>query len=337
MAARLLYTNAVMNPGYTLTVSSEDSGAPRSWLRNEARGQRWRSKLGWNIIAGVNDAIDFNRGGVKLAEVAPGNYPTGAALESAIGTALEAADAPPVWVTDYNASHLFGIGAGATSFDLLFGTGANKARSIAKDLGYTETDKTGGTAYYGEAASYKSREWIKLDCGLAVPITAGILLDHNLGAGGTVKAQANATDAWGAPSVNQTLAGDSIIRIGFFAGGSYRYQRILIDDVTANTLGYSEAGIAYLGSYTEPSVTYSCEYEKAWEEFSALAHAMSSGSRAASVLRRYIGNNLKNSIFRPVIDDIFSNLINTRIIQPNANIGYKNEFMQQVTSIVMPF
>ena len=63
MPARLLYTNHVMNAAFTLTVSSEDSGSPRAWLQDEARGLRWRSKLGWNIVAGVNDKLDFDRGG----------------------------------------------------------------------------------------------------------------------------------------------------------------------------------------------------------------------------------------------------------------------------------
>ncbi|MBU2177656.1 MAG: discoidin domain-containing protein, partial [Gammaproteobacteria bacterium] len=44
-------------------------------------------------------------------------------------------------------------------------------------------------------------EWIKFDLGSPQDITEIIIVGHNFSSGATVQIELNATDAWGAPSV----------------------------------------------------------------------------------------------------------------------------------------
>ena len=48
-------------------------------------------------------------------------------------------------------------------------------------------------------------EWIKIDMGVAVNINSLAILSHNFTAAATVRIQAHATDAWGAPTVDVLL------------------------------------------------------------------------------------------------------------------------------------
>ena len=184
---KLAYKNLLQGNEVEFFVSSSQTGFGASALRSDLISDILRFKIGWTIIAGINDRIDFNRGGVKFATIAPGVYVTGASLATAIKAALEAADAPPVWDVWYNSgTNHFWISA-ATAFTLLFGTGANKTRSIAIDLGYTETDKTGLNDYHAEEASYQSRHWVGIDLGttdgFSITIVAGVNDEIRFGLG----------------------------------------------------------------------------------------------------------------------------------------------------------
>lgn len=105
-------------------------------------------------------------------------------------------------------------------------------------------------------------EWIKFDFGAAVNVTDFIIKYHNLTSGATLKIQANATDAWGTPSVDETLSiTDNNIVKAWAAAQSYRWWRIYIDD-GSNPDTYIELGYAFLGesfqptrNYTQPSET----------------------------------------------------------------------------------
>src|SRR3990172_264300 len=51
-----------------------------------------------------------------------------------------------------------------------------------------------------------ANEWIKFDLGSAMAVQAVILLDHTLtGADSLIRLQGNATDAWDAPAVEESL------------------------------------------------------------------------------------------------------------------------------------
>lgn len=93
-------------------------------------------------------------------------------------------------------------------------------------------------------------EWVKIDFGAAMNITDVAIIGHNFTSGATVKVQGNATDAWGAPSVDETITWREYIMDKNFTGGSYRWWRIHIAD-GANPDGYVEFGYPFLG----PSLT----------------------------------------------------------------------------------
>ena len=253
---RILVTNRVQAPATVLTASSVLGSAPVAWLKDQLRSKTWRSAIGWTIVAGFNDKIDFNRSGVKVATLTAGTYATGADLAAHIVARLEAADATPVWACSYSGSTFKFTISSDLSFTLLWGSGANTGTACHKDLGWAASDTGASTSQVATNAAYTSRHWVKADLGSALAVRAGIAVNHNAGAGGTFTLQGNATDAWTAPSVTQALAGDASIRIAFLgADQTYRYWRLLIDDC-GNALGYGEVGVWFAGPYTQPSASF---------------------------------------------------------------------------------
>ena len=268
---RLLVTNRVQAAGATLTASSALTAAPVAWLKDQLRSKTWRSAVGWTIVAGFNDKIDVNRGGVKVATLTAGTYATGADLAAHIVARLEAADATPVWACSYSGSTFKFTISSDLSFTLLWGSGANTGTACHKDLGWAASDTGASTSQVATNAVYTSRHWVKADLGSALAVRAGIAVNHNAGAAGTFTLQGNATDAWTAPSVTQALSGDASIRIAFLgADQTYRYWRLLIDDC-GNSLGYGEVGIWYAGPYVQPTISYAVGLTKGWEELSGVA------------------------------------------------------------------
>lgn len=107
-----------------------------------------------------------------------------------------------------------------------------------------------------------SSEWIKFDLGSATNITCIGLFDFNFTSAATVTLEANATDAWGAPSYSQALTiatdsdGNVIKRLVYFLDQTYRWWRIAIADA-GNADGYVEVGRVMGGAYWEPTRTVS--------------------------------------------------------------------------------
>lgn len=267
-SCRLLITNRIQAAATSRSVSSESATLPATYLLDQMRSKVWRSGGPWVIVAGFNDKIDFNRGGVKAATIAPGTYATGAALCAAIVTALVAADATPVWAASYSGSTFKFTISSDIAFVLLFGTGANAAVNAYPELGFTAADTASAVSHEGGTAAYQSRHYVKADFGSALSLTAAIAINHNVSAGGTITFQANAADAWTAPTVNQALATtfdeDSVSpagRLVYFASQTLRYGRFVFNDC-GNSAGHAEAGILFAGPYTQPQFMYSIDFQK---------------------------------------------------------------------------
>jgi hypothetical protein len=95
-----------------------------------------------------------------------------------------------------------------------------------------------------------SDETIKIDAGAGETITATsiAIAGHNLTAAATIKIQANATDAWGDPSIDETVTWDADIITDLFTNSTgYRFWRFYFDD-DANGDGYLEIGRLFLGT-----------------------------------------------------------------------------------------
>jgi len=275
---RFLHTNLVQAAATVLSVSSEVASMPRGRLLFPLRSDVWRSAGPWVIVAGVNDRINFNRGGVKTATIAAGTYTTAAALCEAIRVAMEAADAPPVWASSYSGATFKFTISSDLAFTLLFSSGADKARSIAIDIGFAETDTGSATSQTAGSVSYQSRHWIHLDLGSALAFTSAAVINHNLSTNGTIRVDGHTATmvALGlqstTPGFTQTLLGDSTIRIGYWASQSKQFVRFVISDVQ-NAAGYAELGIAFLGTYAQPSITYTIGWKKRWVELSTVGMA----------------------------------------------------------------
>jgi hypothetical protein len=225
-------------------------------------------------VTGWNSKIDFNRGGVKVATVAAGTYVTGASLATAIITALEAADATPVWNCTYSTStHKFTISSDL-SFVLLASTGTNKALAILRDLGYSvAADTSSATSHVAAVASYQSRHALLFDMGSAQAITSAILLDHNVSSA-RVDGNASALATAGATgTLTQELAGDTAILVATFGSVSFRYWRFLLDAVEVSD-GFTEVSVPFLGTATAIDCGILLRNNsRGWRDFSGLQRA----------------------------------------------------------------
>lgn len=278
---RFLYGNEVMESEAVLTPSSEARHLPATNLQDQLRQKVWRSETGWTIETGVNDTIDFNRGGVKVATVAAGTYATGAALAAAIVTALEAADSTPVWGCDYGvaAANKFRIrdsGGAPLNSVLLFGTGANLATSIALDLGFLAADTANVASHTADGVSYQSRHYLKINRsdGETIDVTSIALLDHNfsLATGSELRMQGHGSDTWGAPATNvdiTPISSNADPLVYLIALAQRAWWRLVINDV-GNSAGYSELGILYLGTSQVPDINVDDSLADAVEDFSSL-------------------------------------------------------------------
>jgi hypothetical protein len=98
-----------------------------------------------------------------------------------------------------------------------------------------------------------SDEWVKVDAGAANTITATMayIAGHNLSSGATViKIQGNATDAWGAPTVDQSFTYAAGAMWKTFSTQSLRYWRYQFADA-ANPDTVLKLGRLGLGTYID--------------------------------------------------------------------------------------
>ncbi len=141
---------------------------------------------------------------------------------------------------------------------MLWLTGANRARSIGRDLGYdVSADSASSLSHLAAGASYQSRHYLTFDVGSILGVRTAIVYDHNSDTGGTytVQAAAAAADVLDDPAYTAALDDNTdylaTFRAAIFAAEqSYRYWAVVIDDV-ANADGFVEIGLVYLGSWLE--------------------------------------------------------------------------------------
>ena len=89
---------------------------------------------------------------------------------------------------------------------------------------------------------------IVIDAGVDISPTIIALINHNLLVGATIKIEANATDAWGAPSYSQALTWREENLYYKIVGQTYRWWRIFVSDAL-NPLNL-QIGEAILRTYS---------------------------------------------------------------------------------------
>jgi hypothetical protein len=266
---RFLWQNYVHLGSAVLSCSSAENARPVRWLRDQVRTKSWRTQLGWTVVAGWNDKVDFSRGGSTFAAtIAAGTYGTGTELAAAIVTALEAADATPVWACSYSATTFAFTLSADLAHTLLFGSGANLATSAALDLGFAAADSTSDTTHTGAIAVYQSRHYVAVDLGQALETKAAMVVGHN-GGSFQLRGAAAAADALTNPATTQTLAGTSTLQAVFYTGATYRYWALIVDNRTSVD-GFTEVGVWYLGGYLEPAKQYSQAFRRSRQDYSSV-------------------------------------------------------------------
>jgi len=94
-------------------------------------------------------------------------------------------------------------------------------------------------------------EFVVMDLLTAKAVNSVILLDHTLTAADTlIKIQGNATDSWGAPTVNETLTWASGTISKVFSQNSLRYWRLIFTKSSASET--RDIGRLFLGTYYQP-------------------------------------------------------------------------------------
>ncbi len=95
---RILYDNLVASSSTVLSASSYELGYEPSKLEDQARGRRYRTKTGWTIVPGFNDALIHTADAENnlLGYIAPGTYATGSAMATAVQSALNNAGVHPI-------------------------------------------------------------------------------------------------------------------------------------------------------------------------------------------------------------------------------------------------
>ena len=274
---RFLWQNFIQLSGTNITVSSEQVNFPKIWLRDQLRSKRWRTKIGWTIVAGFNDTIDITEGvsGDASATLTPGTYATGDLMAAEIQTQLNAAATDNIWTCTYDSStNKFTIGHDATETGgIEWLNGTNAGTSAGLDLGYdVSADDTGSDSYAADNVSYQSRHWVKFDLVSTLEIKSAVVFDSNVLSSAVVTAQAHATDAWTSPIFEQVLTAGNSLFAKQFAGTSLRWWRFVIDDVQ-NPDGYVQLGIPFLGSYTQPNLGFFMAHAQERQELSEIAVA----------------------------------------------------------------
>jgi hypothetical protein len=101
-------------------------------------------------------------------------------------------------------------------------------------------------------------QWLKLDRGRSLPgMRAFIVRNNNYSSGATIKIQAHASDAWGAPSYNQTLPYNTHTIAHILRDNQeLQWFKHEITDI-GNPDGYLEAGRVFLSPIWEPERNFS--------------------------------------------------------------------------------
>jgi len=144
-------------------------------------------------------------------------------------------------------------------------------------------------------------QWVKGDLGSEQDIKVFVCWWHNLIDGATVKIQANATDAWGSPSVDDSITlYDWVYPIVKFwsTAQSYQWWRLWIDGDWTNIitegdfdgaqywLDYARIGRMFLGDYFRPSKNFNNRYSMAGVDESEIIGTIEGQTTANIVPRR---------------------------------------------------
>jgi len=255
---RFINFNLAQDDATVVTSSSNKSNYPALNIKHEFRNKIWRSNAnGYFLVNSSNNKIDFKEtamGGELTATLTSGNY-TASTLAAEIKTQMESVSVDTFTVTYSQVTGLWTIASSGSYLSLLINSGTNQANNTLKNsLGYSNTDRTGQVSYVGTTVAIHTQEHITFDMITSEDVDSVCLLwpkedGIKLSSTAVLKVQANATNSWTSPAVDQTLTINNtyVVASHFFSTPqSYRYWRIVIIDPTNANLEVT-LGVAVIG------------------------------------------------------------------------------------------
>lgn len=162
--------------------------------------------------------------------------------------------------------------------------------SSADAAGYPVSNLTNPSRWKKwRSATGTGDQWVKFDLGSNKTLTVLAAISAKLHAGGTLKAQANASDVWTSPTVSDTLTVPSpdftAVLADWIASQSLRWIRFYFTNVGAVS-DYVELGAVFAGTYLEPANTLAHGFTVTRVDPSMQRRA-TGGQRSALVLPKY--------------------------------------------------
>lgn len=163
-------------------------------------------------------------------------------------------------------------------------------RFIYNDLGLTATltSSTEDTDFPKENVQHEHRtkiwkstdltsEYLTFDLGTAKTVDAVAIMNSNFNdfttTTPTVQFQGNATNSWGAPSVDESLTINAGTIIKYIAGGSYRWWRLSMTGGVGTETVY-EVGRTFFGARFTPSKSFQIDYQRALVDFTTKSRSI---------------------------------------------------------------
>ena len=133
-------------------------------------------------------------------------------------------------------------------------------------------------------------QWVKFDLGANTNFQVLAAINAVIHSGGNLKAQANATDSWGAPTVNDTLAIPSPDYTGVAADWissvqNLRWIRFYFTNTSAVNAYVELAGV-FAGVYTQPTIALAPGFSVVRKDPSIQRYAIG-GQRSTAVRAKY--------------------------------------------------
>lgn len=274
MDVRIIDYNYAQLTETIVTASSSDPSFLASNIKNPIRSRVHRTSGNFVITSSISK-INFKEsgGGSELtATITAGTY-TPTTLAAEIKAQMESAGGETYTVSFSVATGKWTITTGGAYLDLLWSTGTDTANTIGDTIGFdTSSDDTGATTYTGSNVAIHTSENIVFDLQTTEEVDSiAVLFDSIAGKklteSAVLKIQANATDSWSSPAVDQTLTIDTIYSVAthfFSSDQSYRYWRVEITDPQNPNL-YVETSTVMIGKAIQlgaiPGNGFQHEYE----------------------------------------------------------------------------
>ena len=232
-----------------LTHSSEKLTLPAENVQSPFRTKFWQSLNGRNVVAGINDKIDFDDGGgEENATLTAGNYSTDALYAAEVQTRMDALTADNITISYSSVTRKFTFDSDGATFELLCNSGTNAGTSAYRDVGFdVSTDKTGGVSYTSDDESRCSREWIGIGLDVATLAKRFSIVSHNFSSSAVVTLYRHTSDDLPNATAVGVVTYDADFMVLEFSA-TYKFWWIHIEDLD-NSNTYLEIGRAFLGDF----------------------------------------------------------------------------------------